>query len=269
MAKVSSAVVVVGLVLGAVFVPVAFLPGTTGLLSRQFSLTIAFAVVLSVLNALTLSPALCALLPETASHGGPSSRGVEPRLRAGSRAYDRGVRVFCPRALMLRALRAAVGATWLLFRAVPHGVRARRRPGLLHHDLPGPTARRSSTRPRSRSRRRRSCSHARGRGRFSVTASASPARRRTGPDFAGLKDFASAADRAIAQRRVQAHPRPDARRHHGRDVVAFDPPPIHGLSTFGGFEFEVLEESGGDIADLANVAPDDRRGQRSRAASRA
>jgi HAE1 family hydrophobic/amphiphilic exporter-1 len=65
------AVIVIGVVLVAVFVPVAFFPGTTGRIYQQFSLTIAFAVVLSVFNAVTFTPALSALLldKETHTHG--------------------------------------------------------------------------------------------------------------------------------------------------------------------------------------------------------
>ena len=55
-------VVATTLVLLAVFVPVSFMPGITGALYKQFSVTICVAVVLSSVNALTLSPALCALL---------------------------------------------------------------------------------------------------------------------------------------------------------------------------------------------------------------
>ena len=62
MAEVTSAVVATSLVLIAVFVPVSFFPGTTGILYRQFSLTIAFSIAISAFNALTLSPALAALL---------------------------------------------------------------------------------------------------------------------------------------------------------------------------------------------------------------
>ncbi len=60
MKEVSGPVVAIGLVLCAVFVPVAFMGGVTGQLYRQFALTIAVAVVFSVINALTLSPALAA-----------------------------------------------------------------------------------------------------------------------------------------------------------------------------------------------------------------
>ena len=62
MQEVSGPVVAIGLVLCAVFVPVAFMSGVTGQLYSQFALTIAVAVVFSVINALTLSPALCALM---------------------------------------------------------------------------------------------------------------------------------------------------------------------------------------------------------------
>jgi HAE1 family hydrophobic/amphiphilic exporter-1 len=62
MKEVSGPVVAIGLVLCAVFVPVAFMGGVTGALYKQFALTIAIAVVFSVINALTLSPALSAML---------------------------------------------------------------------------------------------------------------------------------------------------------------------------------------------------------------
>ncbi len=62
MKEVSGPVVAIGLVLCAVFVPVAFMGGVTGQLYKQFALTIAVAVVFSVINALTLSPALAAML---------------------------------------------------------------------------------------------------------------------------------------------------------------------------------------------------------------
>jgi multidrug efflux pump subunit AcrB len=58
MAEVTSAVIATSLVLISVFVPVSFFPGTTGIMYKQFSLTIAFSIAISAFNALTLSPAL-------------------------------------------------------------------------------------------------------------------------------------------------------------------------------------------------------------------
>jgi len=62
MEQVSGPIIATTLVLLAVFVPVAFMPGITGELYKQFSVTISFAVLISSLNALTLSPALCTVL---------------------------------------------------------------------------------------------------------------------------------------------------------------------------------------------------------------
>ncbi|MEO0868586.1 MAG: efflux RND transporter permease subunit, partial [Cyanobacteria bacterium J06642_11] len=71
MRELTGAVIATSLVLMAVFIPVAFFPGTTGALYRQFALTIAFAIALSTFNALTLTPTLSGLLlrQNTGGHG--------------------------------------------------------------------------------------------------------------------------------------------------------------------------------------------------------
>ena len=85
MRELTGAVIATSLVLMAVFVPVAFFPGTTGALYRQFALTIAFAIAISTFNALTLTPTLSGLLlrRNTNSHGWldrifrPFNRGLD------------------------------------------------------------------------------------------------------------------------------------------------------------------------------------------------
>ena len=85
MKEVAGPVVAIGLVLCAVFVPVAFMGGVTGQLYSQFALTIAVAVVFSVINALTLSPALSALLLKKPTPGkGP----IAAFFRLFNRAFD-------------------------------------------------------------------------------------------------------------------------------------------------------------------------------------
>jgi HAE1 family hydrophobic/amphiphilic exporter-1 len=68
MAEVTSAVIATSLVLISVFVPVSFFPGTTGILYKQFSLTIAFSIAISAFNALTLSPAMAAIFLRGEKH---------------------------------------------------------------------------------------------------------------------------------------------------------------------------------------------------------
>ena len=180
MREVFGAVVVIGLVLVAVFVPVAFFPGTTGRLYQQFSLTIAFAVVLSVFNAVTFTPALSALLlaKETHTHG-RFFTGVNRVIDRGTNGYVRLLK----RSLALRPLMLglfAVGPARHVVAVQDRALRlrARRGRGLLHHHPPGPgRARRCSTRPTSPSRRRPSSSRtptSRPRSPSSASASAAP-----------------------------------------------------------------------------------------------
>src|SRR5207247_2342347 len=123
-AEVVGPVIATALVLMAVFIPIAFLPGITGQLYRQFALTIAVSVALSALNALTLTPALCALLLRPA--GAARQRWLArvwnasfARLTAG---YDRTVRQIVQRsALAVVVLVILSGTSYLLLRTVPTG----------------------------------------------------------------------------------------------------------------------------------------------------
>ena len=80
MGKITAPIVAITMVLLSVFVPVAFIPGISGELFRQFAVTVAVAMFLSAINALTLSPALCALLLRP--HHGPR-RGIMGRVMRG------------------------------------------------------------------------------------------------------------------------------------------------------------------------------------------
>jgi hydrophobe/amphiphile efflux-1 (HAE1) family protein len=118
MEEISGPVIGIALVLSAVFVPTAFIPGITGRLYQQFAVTIAFSVILSAFNALSLSPALAALLlrPKT-SAGGPLKGFFAWFNRVFANATDWYVRVcgFLVRktAIAIVLLVAfAVGAGW-------------------------------------------------------------------------------------------------------------------------------------------------------------
>ncbi len=88
MSEVTSAVIATSLVLIAVFVPIALFPGTTGRLYQQFALTIAFSIGLSAFNALTLTPALSALLLRHNGHKkNPLFRGFNTLVKSGTAGY--------------------------------------------------------------------------------------------------------------------------------------------------------------------------------------
>lgn len=79
MREIGGAIIAITLVMSAVFVPVGFMEGTVGIFYRQFSLTLAVAIVISGVNALTLSPALCALLLRHADEGQRKRPGLLTR----------------------------------------------------------------------------------------------------------------------------------------------------------------------------------------------
>jgi HAE1 family hydrophobic/amphiphilic exporter-1 len=126
MKEVSGPVVAIGLVLCAVFVPVAFMGGVTGQLYRQFALTIAVAVVFSVINALTLSPALAAMLLRKPKPGrGPISKFFKWFNRTFDRmsnGYGSIVGIIARKAARsMLLLVAVVGGIWLIGKFVPGG----------------------------------------------------------------------------------------------------------------------------------------------------
>ncbi len=124
MQEVTAPVIATTLVLLAVFIPVAFTPGLTGRLFVQFAATISVAVALSSINALTLSPALCAtiLRPPKDSKYGPLA-WFEKLINVTRSGYITGVRLLIRRLLIFSALLfagVAVGSGWLLS-SIPTG----------------------------------------------------------------------------------------------------------------------------------------------------
>ncbi|WP_143961359.1 efflux RND transporter permease subunit [Litoribacter populi] len=88
MREIGSAIIAITLVMSAVFVPVAFMTGPVGIFYRQFSITLAIAIVISGINALTLTPALCALLLKN-HYGQPKKKGLLPWFFSKfNRGYD-------------------------------------------------------------------------------------------------------------------------------------------------------------------------------------
>jgi HAE1 family hydrophobic/amphiphilic exporter-1 len=124
MAEVTSAVIATSLVLISVFIPVSFFPGTTGILYKQFSLTIAFSIAISAFNALTLSPALAAIFlrAETEKKGimgfllNPVERLIQWVIRVYARAVTFVVRI---RYVMLLIFFGGLAATAYMYTHVP------------------------------------------------------------------------------------------------------------------------------------------------------
>ena len=132
MDEVGTALVAIALVLVAVFVPTAFIPGITGQFYRQFALTIAVSTVISAFNSLTLSPALAAWLLKPHSHeptrsplvraGAALANGFNRGFDATSRGYARAVGSVARHKLMMLPIYAGLlaGTVWIVDH-VPRG----------------------------------------------------------------------------------------------------------------------------------------------------
>ncbi len=154
MQEIGGAIVAITLVMSAVFVPVGFMSGTVGIFYQQFSLTLAVAIVISGINALTLSPALCALLLR--HHHGKSKR---PNLLRRffivfNRGYDRfeerynlGLRKYLNRRVMTYAtLLLFFLGTWGISSVLPTGFIPNDDQGMIYVNVntpPGATLERS------------------------------------------------------------------------------------------------------------------------------
>lgn len=126
MEEVSGPVIAIAIILAAVFVPTAFIPGITGRLYQQFALTIAISVIISAFNALTLSPALCAMLLKPKVKGsGPLQKFYDWFNRVFGRATDGYVglcRVAVRKSFIsLLFLAGMVVLTGMFGKAVPSG----------------------------------------------------------------------------------------------------------------------------------------------------
>jgi HAE1 family hydrophobic/amphiphilic exporter-1/multidrug efflux pump len=148
MQQITGALVGIALVLAAVFVPMAFFGGSVGVIYRQFSITIVSSMALSVLVALTLTPALCATLLKPVEKGhGLAKKGFFGWF---NRTYDRGAGRYqgVVQALLQRRLRAMIGYGVLvlllagLFSRLPSGFLPQEDQGLMYAQLilpPGST----------------------------------------------------------------------------------------------------------------------------------
>jgi HAE1 family hydrophobic/amphiphilic exporter-1 len=258
MNEVFSAVIVIGIVLVAVFVPVAFFPGTTGRMYQQFSLTIAFAVVLSVFNAVTFTPALSALLLDKEPH---THRGfftwVNRVIDGGTRFYVTVLRqALRIELVMLLIFVGALVGTYYVARAVPSSFVPEEDEGYFITIVQAPAG-------ASLEYTTNILKQAEGiiqqqpevMAVFSIAGfSFSGSAPNQGLLFSRLKPFEDRVgpDHSLTAvlNRVRG---PMLGGITGALVIPVAPPAIQGLSTFGGFQFEVLDGSGGDIANLAST----------------
>ena len=257
MREVFSAVVVIGIVLVAVFVPVAFFPGTTGRMYQQFAMTITFSVILSVFNAITFTPALSALLLEKESHThGQFFSGVNRVIDSGTALYVSTVRgALRWKWAMAIVFVASLAATWWVYRSVPGAFVPAEDEGYFMTIVQAPSgASIEYTTNIMKQIEQVYFKQPEIAGVFSVAGfSFSGAASNGGLMFARLKGFEEREGDEHSLETVLNRVRGEVFGIPGAMVIPVAPPAIQGISAFGGFQFEVLDLSGDDIGQLAAV----------------
>jgi hydrophobic/amphiphilic exporter-1 (mainly G- bacteria), HAE1 family len=257
MGEVFGAVIATALVLVAVFVPVAFFPGTTGRLYAQFSMTIAFSVALSAFNALTLTPALSALLLERSHHGkGVFFTSVERVITGGTNGYVAVLRrLMRVRWVMVLVFALCIGLTWWVYRSVPKAFVPAEDQGYFISIVQAPAgASLQYTGNIARQAEQILLKDPEVAGVFSVMGfSFSGAAPNQGLIFTSLKPFAEREGPEHSLQTVLGRVSGQFAGISGANIFATPPPSIPGLGAFGGFEFQVLDQAGTDINALANA----------------
>ncbi|GAC1627241.1 MAG: multidrug efflux RND transporter permease subunit [Nevskia sp.] len=268
MRDVAGPVVAIALVLTAVFVPVAFLGGLTGLFYRQFALTLSVAVLISALVALTFTPALCALLlkPTAESRwGGPIGRffGAFNRGFARfTRGYTATVRGSLRRTLIpVLVFGVLLALTALLVSKRPGGFIPDEDEGylLVNGTLPEGA---SIQRTEAVMEQFRKIVEEKfpevqnfvGINGFSLLTRVNTAYSGTG--FLVLKPWAERRGAGHDAKSIVQRMTRELNRIKEANFLVLNPPSIPGISATGGFEFVLEDRSGGELSKLIEVARD-------------
>ncbi len=266
MDEISVAIISITLVMAAVFVPVTFITGTTGVFYKQFGITLAVAIVLSAVNALTLSPALCAIFLKPHNESALHQKGFMKRFYSGfnvsfdymTNRYKRATHFFISRkwiSFILIALFA--GVLYLLIQTLPSGFVPSDDRGIMMIDISMPPA--TSLEHTKEVAKKvdelvantpEIVSRAMVVGRSIISGQGSS----YGMLFCNLKPFderkgeGQDINSVIGKLYAATAQIKDAR------IIIFTPPMVPGFSISGGVELKLEDKTGGDIKDFDQIS---------------
>ncbi len=253
MSQITGALIGVAMVLSAVFVPVAMSSGTVGAIYRQFSLTIVAAMLLSVFVALTLTPALCATLLKQPDREHAVRHGFfgwfNRRFDWGRDHYVTGVRGVVARSERWLAIYlAVVAAVGLLFVKLPTAFVPNEDQGYFFVQVqtpPGATQQRTGVALDDVSQYLLSQESASVDAAFIINGNNFSGRGQSqGMVYVHLKDWGQRTSKGQTVQAVINRTSAHFAAYKDAVIVAVNPPPIRGLGTTAGFDFE-LEDRGG------------------------
>jgi hydrophobe/amphiphile efflux-1 (HAE1) family protein len=260
MSEITAPIIAITLVLLSVFVPVAFIPGISGEMFRQFAVAVSVSMLISAVNALTLSPALCAVFLR-ASHG-PKRGPIRYVLAGIDRARD-GYASIVER-LVRRAVLGIValvvvliGAGWL-FQIVPTGFLPSEDQGAIFGEIVLPEGASVNRTDAVAKRVEEIVRHAKGVAGLTEVVGYSlldgQVKSNTAMLIITLAPFDERKGEALSVDAIIAQLRGELDAIREANVIVYNLPPIIGLGTGSGFEYQLESLGGGTPADLAAVA---------------
>ncbi len=266
MHEISGAIVAITFVMASVFIPVAFMSGPVGIFYRQFSITMATAIILSGVVALTLTPALCAMMLKN-NHGKPKKKTVVDKIVGGfnnlfdrtAKTYERGLnKVVSRRLVTFGMLIAFCAGTWLLNKSVSSGFIPNEDQGMVYAIIqtpPGSTLERTNQIAENLQRIAEKID-----GVQSVSSLAGyeilteGTGSNSGTCLINLKDWSERKSSALD---IIKELEEKARDITGATIEFFQPPAVPGYGAAGGFELRLLDKAGsGDYKKMEEVSRD-------------
>ncbi len=259
MKEVTGPIIATTLVLMAVFIPVSFMPGISGQLYKQFALTIAISVGISAINALTLSPTMCALfLKREEGKQGKFFAKFNSGFDWFSRNYHRLVKIFIEQwKVVALAFMGMLGLTYFFFTQVPTGFVPEEDQGYFYLLLMGPQGSSLSRTEKTTHEVEKLIHDIPGvadtftiGGYNLITGTMDPS---YSSIFVILKPWDERQAESLGLKRIMLKVYKEANTFPELSGFPFNAPPIRGLSTAGGFQFMLEDLQRGDINKLNDL----------------
>jgi hydrophobic/amphiphilic exporter-1 (mainly G- bacteria), HAE1 family len=264
MREITGAIIAITLVMSAVFIPVAFMSGPTGIFYRQFSLTMAIAIVLSGVIALTLTPALCAMLLKNHNHGQKKQNEFITKLFGGFNNWYNGIenkyanllkRMISRRVVTFSILSFFVLGTGILGKIIPTGFIPNEDQGTFYVSVttpPGATLERTKDVVNAIQKEANKIEEVESVSSLSGTNILSDGTGATyGTLLINLKPWE---DRHRSVTEISEELQAKTVNLHGAKLEFFPPPAVPGYGNASGFELRLLDKTGsGDLKQQERV----------------
>lgn len=268
MGEISGAIISITLVMAAVFVPVSFITGSAGVFYKQFGLTLAIAIILSAVNALTLSPALCAIFLKPHGEGSHVKKGFLQRFYASFNAafevttnkYRRSVSFLIKRKwIAMAGIAAFAGLFFLLLQTTPKGFVPNEDMGAVMSDISLPPGA-SLERTEEVTKEIEKIAHTVPEVAYVLRITGRSLISGTGSNYGmvvmRLKPWAQRQGKGQDVQSIVGQMFAKTANIRDARAIFFAPPTIQGFGVSGGFEFQLQDKSGGDIAKFSKISSD-------------